>query len=90
MRNTEANLHHICQKLQEIQDRLGDMPNLEEEFYQVFKYKELEQKKYELLKGLSDECLGNYREYEQRLAVLKELDYIDREDRGKFFCIPYK
>ncbi|OXU24095.1 hypothetical protein TSAR_004469 [Trichomalopsis sarcophagae] len=81
LQNKVALLYHIYQMLKPIQDKLEGTTNLDQEFCQVFKYKELEQKKQELLKRLGDEYLGNYPEYESRLAVLKELDYIDREDR---------
>lgn len=79
-------LHDTGNKISSITNKLTSEPNFEEEFEQVFKHKELQQKKQELLKSLSDEYLGNYPEYESRLNVLRELNYIDHEDRGEILA----
>lgn len=71
------------QTLLAIIHQVEDMPNFEEEFEKVLKYKELMQKKQLLIRKLSDEYLSNYPEYESRVKVLKELNYIDNDDRGK-------
>ncbi|XP_014209081.1 helicase SKI2W [Copidosoma floridanum] len=73
--NTLGNVLHT------VISKIGDISNFEKEFHQVFQHKELEQKKQMLLKRLSDEYLGNYPEYESRVKVLRELKYIDHEDR---------
>lgn len=75
-------LNDIEQTLLAIIHEIEDMDNFEEEFEQVLYVKELMQKKQMLIKKLSDEYLSNYPEYESRVKVLKELNYIDHEDRG--------
>jgi superfamily II RNA helicase len=64
-------------------DKIESIPNFEDKFYKIFKQKELEQKKQELLSKLSVKNFENYSEYESRVKVLKELNYIDNEDQGK-------
>lgn len=76
-------LNDIEQTLMAIIYQIEDMPNFQDEFEQVLKFKELAQKKQQLVKKLSDEYLSNYPEYDSRVKVLKELNYIDHEDRGK-------
>ncbi|KAJ8672979.1 hypothetical protein QAD02_004240 [Eretmocerus hayati] len=74
-------LNEVARSLMAIKDRIISTPNFEEEFHQVFINKELQQKKQELMNKLSDAYLSNYPEYESRVKVLKELNYIDHEDR---------
>ncbi|KAL7296485.1 hypothetical protein TKK_0009926 [Trichogramma kaykai] len=71
----------FIQQLFELRNSISKINNFEEEFDKVFKYKELQLKKIDLLKKLSDEYLSNYPEYVSRVQVLRELKYIDHEDR---------
>lgn len=84
-------IHQVGNVLQSLRTQLVSFENFENEFDQVFKHKKLQQKRQELLKKLSDEYLSNYPEYEGRVKVLRELKYIDEEDRGNceanFFLI---
>ncbi|XP_043472430.1 helicase SKI2W [Leptopilina heterotoma] len=55
--------------------------NLEEQFGEAFYRKELEEKKKELLIKLSDEQLRDYPDYINRVNILKDLGYIDQNER---------
>lgn len=55
----------------------------EEQFNVIFRRKDLEEKQKNLMVQLSDEYLRDYPEYISRVAVLKELGYIDQEERGE-------
>ncbi|XP_058790896.1 superkiller complex protein 2 isoform X2 [Phymastichus coffea] len=81
LQTKDLTLHEVAKNLEEIKNRIVMDSNFEEEFEQVFKHKELEQKQQDLFKTLSDEYLSNYPEYEARVKVLRELKYIDSEDR---------
>ena len=90
LQTEDIKLHETGKLLLPLKEEILSFSNFEEEFDQVFKHKELQQKKLELLKALSDEYLGNYPEYESRVKVLRELKYIDHEDRGmveEFFAV---
>lgn len=81
LQNQAIQMHDIYKAIENIAETQD--PNFEEEFDKVFQYKELQQRKFELSKRLSDEYLDNYPEYQSRVKLLKELKYIDDDDRGK-------
>ncbi|XP_076659791.1 superkiller complex helicase subunit twister isoform X2 [Halictus rubicundus] len=58
------------------------MSNFEEQFEPVFERTELENKMKTLQLRLSDEELSLYPEYTNAVALLKELGYIDNDERG--------
>ena len=86
LQRKDIQLHESGKLLHSVKHKINDTPNFEEEFDKVFEYKELQEKKQEFLKKLSDKSLANYSEYESRISVLRELKYIDNEDRGKTMC----
>ncbi|XP_011306094.1 helicase SKI2W [Fopius arisanus] len=66
----------------QIQDmKVTEISNLPEHFEEVFARKELERRRRDLLFQLSDESMALYPEYVSRVEVLKELGYIDTDDR---------
>lgn len=58
--------------------------NFEQQFGDAFYRKELEEKKKELMIKLSDEQLRDYPDYINRVNILKELGYIDQNERGLY------
>ncbi|XP_063988290.1 superkiller complex protein 2 [Diachasmimorpha longicaudata] len=58
-----------------------DIPNFEEHFEEVFARNELETRRRNLQFQLSDESMALYPEYVNRVEVLKQLGYIDTDDR---------
>lgn len=60
---------------------ISNVPNLELHFDQVFERHELERKRRDLKFHLSDESMALYPDYVNRVNVLKELGYIDSDDR---------
>ena len=67
-----------------------EMINFEEQFEAVYKRSELESEKNKLQLKLSDEGLSLYPEYANAVALLKDLGYIDNDERGLFFHRNYK
>lgn len=61
---------------------IAEVDNFEEHFQESFYRKELEEKKKELLIKLSDEQLRDYPDYINRVNILKDLGYIDQNERG--------
>ncbi|KAK0182702.1 hypothetical protein PV327_000812 [Microctonus hyperodae] len=58
-----------------------EYPNLEEYFEPVFQRNELDRRRRDLQFHMSDEGLALYPEYVNRVMVLKQLGYIDTDDR---------
>lgn len=62
--------------------RCMEIPNFEEQFRPVFERNQLEDKKRQLQLKLSDEGMALYPDYLNMVALLKQLRYIDNDERG--------
>ncbi|KAF5305755.1 hypothetical protein FQR65_LT07651 [Abscondita terminalis] len=96
MKVKDIDLHESMLNLNKSKDLLLDhisstqIPNFEEYFLTVFNKKSLEDKKEYLQHQLSYASMSLYPEYEKRIRVLKELNYINSLNRvelkGKVAC----
>ncbi|KAK4884408.1 hypothetical protein RN001_000679 [Aquatica leii] len=96
MKVKDIHLHESMLNLNKSKDLLLDhisstqIPNFEEHFLTVFNKKSLEDKKEFLQHQLSYASMSLYPEYEKRINVLKELNYINSLNRvelkGKVAC----
>ncbi|KAK5649054.1 hypothetical protein RI129_003946 [Pyrocoelia pectoralis] len=92
----DLDLHQSMLQYNKLKERLVDhisstqIPNFEEQFHIVFKKKSLEDEEADLQYQLSYESMSLYPEYEKRIALLKELNYINSLNRvelkGKVAC----
>lgn len=63
------------------------IPNFEEQFAAVFNRKYLEDQREKLKFQLSHASMSLYPDYESRILLLKELKYVNSQNRGKFNII---
>ncbi|XP_057669557.1 SKI2 subunit of superkiller complex protein isoform X1 [Diorhabda carinulata] len=80
-------LYYDLQKMYDLKDKLIDhlpstkIPNFEEQFSTVFKRKFLEEQKKNLEYQLSNASLSLYPDYENRIQLLKRLNYVDGQNK---------
>lgn len=85
--NLDTKLQNLIQLKQMISNvNCTKISNFEEQFKIVFERNELENKKKKLQLRLSDEELILFPEYTNAVALLKELGYIDHDERGILQC----
>ncbi|KAJ8972244.1 hypothetical protein NQ317_011069, partial [Molorchus minor] len=92
----DPQLYHKLEKMYELKDRIIDylpstqIPNFEQQFATVFTRKFLEQQKKDLEFKLSNASLLLYPDYENRITLLKRLNYVDSQNRvqlkGRVAC----
>nr|CAI5856094.1 unnamed protein product [Callosobruchus analis] len=92
----EQGLYHNLKKIYELKDKLIDhlpstqIPNFEQQFSTVFERKFLEERKKNLEFKLSNASLSLYPDYENRIELLRQLYYVDDQNRvqlkGRFAC----
>lgn len=75
-------MYNLVHKLSEY--KCTEVPDFEEQFEKVFLRNELERQRADLRLKLSAEGLALYPEYVNRVNILKDLGYIDTDDRGIF------
>ncbi|XP_065206278.1 superkiller complex protein 2 [Planococcus citri] len=95
-RIADFELHEIIYNLESKRFHLDsyvmkeDISDFETVFKKIFKVRQKEAKKEKLKHLLSEKGLLSYQEYKQKVAVLKELKYINDEDivemKGKVAC----
>lgn len=74
-------MYHLIERLTEF--NCTQIPDFEEQFQKVFLRNEMERKRADLRLKLSAEGLALYPEYVNRVNILKDLGYIDTDDRGE-------
>ncbi|XP_076299496.1 superkiller complex helicase subunit twister isoform X1 [Lasioglossum baleicum] len=80
--DVDMKMQHLFQLKQRVYNmNCIKMSNFEEQFESVFERIELENKRKTLQLRLSDEELSLYPEYTNAVALLKELGYIDNDER---------
>lgn len=81
----------IFQAELDAQKKITDIANFKTEFAIVYERKQTERKRDRYKKLLSFENLALYPDYQRRLMVLKELNYIDEHDsvilKGTYFFL---
>ncbi|XP_022902314.2 superkiller complex protein 2 [Onthophagus taurus] len=92
----DAILYDHVRELVELKEKLLDhvgcvqIPNFEEQFLGVFKRKSLEDEKRHLKFLVSHASMSLYPDYESRLALLRDLDYVDSNNqvqlKGRVAC----
>ncbi|KAJ8963290.1 hypothetical protein NQ318_018757 [Aromia moschata] len=91
LRVSEPGLYEKLKTMYESKDKIIDhlpgtqIPNFEQQFATVFTRKFLEEKKKNLEFRLSNASLLLYPDYENRIALLKTLNYVDNQNRGVRF-----
>lgn len=86
--DVDMKVQHLLELKKAVYDiKYTDILNFEEHFETVFERNELESKKKKLQLELSDEGLSLYPEYTNAVALLKDLGYIDNDERGLFYEI---
>lgn len=79
-----------CLKELEAQKKCTDIANFKTEFANVYERKQTERKRDKYKRLLSFENLALYSDYQRRLLVLRELNYIDEHDnvilKGRVAC----
>lgn len=84
--DVDRKLQHLFDLKKAVYDmKCREILNFEEQFEIVYERSELESKKNKLQLKLSDEGLSLYPEYTNAVALLKNLGYIDNDERGMFF-----
>lgn len=81
--NSESVFQHIVVSLQielKSQKKSTDIANFVSEFATVYERKQTERKRDKYKRLLSFENLALYPDYQRRLLVLRELNYIDDKD----------
>lgn len=79
----EMNMQRLLDLKKAVYDmKCMEISNFEEQFEIVFDRNELENKKKMLQLKMSDEALSLYPEYTNAVALLKELGYIEHDERG--------
>ncbi|XP_072388154.1 superkiller complex protein 2 isoform X2 [Diabrotica undecimpunctata] len=83
----DQELYMGLQKMYEIKDKLIDhlpstrIPNFDRQFWIVFSRKFLEEKKKDLEFQLSNASLSLYPDYENRIELLRRLNYVDGQNK---------
>lgn len=82
----DMKLNHLCELAKAMYDiNCTEIVNFEEQFEVVYERSELESERNKLQLKLSDEGLSLYPEYTNAVALLKDLGYIDNDERGLSF-----
>ncbi|KZC06330.1 Helicase SKI2W, partial [Dufourea novaeangliae] len=80
--DADVKIKHLLQLKKTVYDmKCTEISNFEEQFEIVFERSELESKRKKLQLKLSDEGLSLYPEYTNAVNLLKELRYIDNDER---------
>ncbi|XP_043255011.1 helicase SKI2W [Colletes gigas] len=80
--NFKTKINRLLRLKKEVYDmKYTEISNFEEQFEIVFERSELESKKIKLQLQLSDEKLSLYPDYTSAVALLKDLGYIDNDER---------
>lgn len=86
----EQDLYHKLKEMYDLKEALlrtveyKKIKNFEEMFVKVFKKKHLEEKRRHLQFLLSHESLSLYPDYENRIDLLKKMEYVDSQNRRKY------
>lgn len=79
----DMKLNHLCELEKAMYDiNCTEIVSFEEHFEVVYERSELESERNKLQLKLSDEGLSLYPEYANAVALLKDLGYIDNDERG--------
>lgn len=79
----DMKLNHLCELEKAMYDiNCTEIVSFEEHFEVVYERSELESERNKLQLKLSDEGLSLYPEYTNAVALLKDLGYIDNDERG--------
>lgn len=82
--------HNLFQNELKTQEKSTDIANFKSEFAIVYERKQAERKRDKYKRLLSYENLALYPDYQRRLMVLRELNYIDEHDsvilKGRVAC----
>lgn len=85
----DPDLYRNILEMYNLKDKIIDhlpstqIPNFEQQFTTVFTRQFLDEKKKNLEFKLSNASLLLYPDYENRIALLKQLNYVDNQNRGK-------
>ncbi|CAG9853750.1 unnamed protein product [Phyllotreta striolata] len=83
----DQNLYTMLTKMYDLKDKLIDhlpntkIPNFEQQFLTVFDRKFLEDRKKDLEYQLSNASLSLYPDYENRIELLRKLNYVDDQNK---------
>lgn len=89
--HVKMKMQHLLKLKNAVYDtKCTEISNFEEQFEIVFNRNELENKKMELQLQLSDKGLSLYPDYTNAVALLKDLGYIDNDNRSWYRVIFYK
>lgn len=87
----EQDLYHNLKDMYDLKEKLLkslsciNKDDFEKLFSKIFKKKHLEEKRRHLQYLLSHESLSLYPEYENRIELLKRMEYVDPQNRRKYF-----
>ena len=89
----DAQLYEIVKKLNHLHEKVMNevvfiqVSSFEQHFKSIFKRKSLEEELHESKYLLSHASMSLYPDYESRIKLLQELNYVDAENRGSVTCI---